>query len=634
MTATEDRLRQALAAAADTVREDTLRPLTIPERRRRRWLRLLAPLAAASAVLLIVGIEVGTGRTHAPPPRSGTGIPAVVNAHFGRFPTGVALDTASGTMYVAARNEGRTLSGALSMVNVATCNASGIRGCGHVGHVPTGGRPPTDVAVDQQTHTLYVASDVPTSAVAVYNTATCNAVAARGCTKNPPLISAAPGVTGPATLAVNPRTGTVYVTYARSNQLSVINGAVCNATDQAGCGRAATAVPLGTQQGYSALAVDPATNTIYLGTWNGGLLVIDGRTCNGTDISGCRKVLASVPVAGATSTIAQAAGTLYVTSADPSLVTVIKTSTCSARDVSGCAGHLTVTRGGVDPLELAGDQAAHTLYVADGGENTVSMIDAAACGAASVSGCGQVPASFPAGSTQLLLAVDPGSRTLYVVGAGTLSVISTRSCNAAGTRGCPTQPPPGTVSPSAGRNPVYWCDSSLIASESGEPATPLIRGSVRVASGSAGGAGWSLWAKGGIPDPYGIEQGGVVLNGRWYGLCGTPLSAGPDANFELIDTGGRGVVYGFIQHPRRVAITLSSSGRLLPLSSVLLHGTTFFIARLPRSACSYHGMRVHAQAVQGPAWSGTSDVSFGSCLAGTLVSTIQGNGTWGPGAGH
>jgi hypothetical protein len=50
---------------------------------------------------------------------------------------------------------------------------------------------------------------------------------------------------------------------------------------------------------------------------------------------------------------------------------------------------------------------------------------------------------------------------------------------------------------------------------------------VRAASGSADGVGWSLWAKGGIPDPYGIEQGGVVLNGRWYGLCGTPLSAGP-----------------------------------------------------------------------------------------------------------
>jgi DNA-binding beta-propeller fold protein YncE len=635
MTATEDRLKEALAAAAGTVREDALRPLTIPERRRRRRLRLLAPLAAAAAVLLIVGLEVGIGRTPAPPQRSGTVIPAMLHAGFGRFPTGVALDAASGTMYVAARNEGRTLSGALSMVNVATCNASGIRGCGHVGHVPTGGRPPTDVAVDEQTHTLYVASDVPTSAVAVIDTATCNAVTTRGCTRNPPLISAAPGVTGPGTLAVNPRTGTVYVTYVGSNQMSVINGAICNATDRAGCGRAAATVPLGTQRGYPAVAVDPATNTIYVATWNGGVLVVDGRTCNGTDVSGCRKVLATVPVAGgaATMEVDQAAGTLYVTSPDPSLVTVINTSTCSARDVGGCAGHLMTARGGPDPLAMAGDQAAHTLYVADGGENTVSMINAAACGAASVSGCGQIPASFPAGSTQLLLAVDPGSRTLYVVGAGTLSVISTGSCNAAGTRGCPTQSPPGTVSPGAGRNPVYWCDSSLIAYESGEPAAPLIKGSVRAASGSAGGVGWSLWAKGGIPDPYGIEQGGVVLNGRWYGLCGTPLSAGPGANFELIDTGGRGVVYGFIQHPRRVAITLSSSGRLLPLSSVLLHGTTFFIARLPRSACSYHGMRLHAEAVQGPAWSGTSDLGFGSCVAGTLVSTIQGNGTWGPSAG-
>jgi hypothetical protein len=112
--------------------------------------------------------------------------------------------------------------------------------------------------------------------------------------------------------------------------------------------------------------------------------------------------------------------------------------------------------------------------------------------------------------------------------------------------------------------------------------------------------------KNGIPDPYGIEQGGVVLNGSWYGLCGMPLSAGPDANFELIDTGGRGVVYGFIQHPYRVAVTLSSAGERLPLSSVLLHGTTFFIARLPRSACSYHAMTLRARESQGPAWSGSS----------------------------
>ena len=82
----------------------------------------------------------------------------------------------------------------------------------------------------------------------------------------------------------------------------------------------------------------------------------------------------------------------------PSVVTVVSTRTCSARDVSGCAGQLTVTRGGVDPLAPAGDQASHTLYLMDGGENTVSMINTAACNAASVTGCGQIPASFPAGS--------------------------------------------------------------------------------------------------------------------------------------------------------------------------------------------------------------------------------------------
>lgn len=637
MTATEDRLRQALAAAAGTVRESALRPLTVPQPRGRRWPRLLAPLAAAAAVLLVVGVEVGIGRTPAPPPRSHAASPAVLNVRFGQIPTGVAIDAANGTMYVSAWHEGRSLSsvsGTLAMVNVATCNASDIRGCTHVSHVSRGARPPNDIALDEQTHTLYVASDVPTTAVAVMDTATCNAMTTRGCTRNPPLISAAPGVTGPATLAINPRTDTVYAIYARSDQLSVINGRSCNATALSGCGRAATTVPLGGQPSYQALAVDAATDTIYVGTQNGDLLVIDGRTCNGTDVRGCGTVLATVPVAGPASGIAvdQTAGTLYVTSPDPSLVTVIDTSTCSARDVSGCAGHPTVTRGGVDPQEPAGDQASHTLYL-DGAENTVSMINTVACNAARVTGCGQIPASFPASLAQLL-AVDPGSRTLYVVGSATLSVISTAACNAAETHGCPTQSPPGTVAPGAGRNPVYWCDSALIAYESGEPAAPLIKGSLRVASGSADGAGWSLWAKNGIPDPYGIEQGGVVLNGRWYGLCGMPLSAGPDANFELIDTGGRGVVYGFIQHPYRVTVTLSSAGERLPLSSVLLHGTTFFIARLPRSACSYHAMTLRARESRGPAWSGSSTVTFGACVAGTLVSTSQGNATWGPGAGN
>src|SRR5215470_10970566 len=126
MTATEDRLREALAAAASAVREDTLRPLTVPERGPRRWPRLLAPVAAAAAVLLIVGVEFGIGRMPTPPPRPHAGIPAVLNVPFGEFPSGVALDAAAGTMYVAARNQAKGLVGTLAMVNVARCNASRI----------------------------------------------------------------------------------------------------------------------------------------------------------------------------------------------------------------------------------------------------------------------------------------------------------------------------------------------------------------------------------------------------------------------------------------------------------------------------------------------------------------------------
>jgi hypothetical protein len=69
MTRTEERLADALDAAARGLREDTLRPLVMPERRpqRRAW---LAPLAAAAALLVVVGLGVVVARQT---PRSGHG---------------------------------------------------------------------------------------------------------------------------------------------------------------------------------------------------------------------------------------------------------------------------------------------------------------------------------------------------------------------------------------------------------------------------------------------------------------------------------------------------------------------------------------------------------------------------------
>lgn len=61
MTRTEERLADALDAAARALREDTLRPLLVPQRERRRP-ALVAPLAAAAALLLVVGVGVAVAR--------------------------------------------------------------------------------------------------------------------------------------------------------------------------------------------------------------------------------------------------------------------------------------------------------------------------------------------------------------------------------------------------------------------------------------------------------------------------------------------------------------------------------------------------------------------------------------------
>ena len=92
MTSTEERLRDALGAAAAQVRDDRLRPLPAPETRprwpaQRRHMGWLGPAAAAVSVLLIVVLAVTlTGQSHTnAPPVSYPALPAGFPKYFAQI---------------------------------------------------------------------------------------------------------------------------------------------------------------------------------------------------------------------------------------------------------------------------------------------------------------------------------------------------------------------------------------------------------------------------------------------------------------------------------------------------------------------------------------------------------------------
>ena len=123
-------------------------------------------------------------------------------ARVGGFPTGLAVDAAHDTVYVASGD-----ANSLSMIDTRTCNASTTRGCAAATTVATGGQDPIGVVVDEATGTVYAVNG-GSDTVAVIDADTCNASDHAGCGHSPALVTV-PG--GPEFLALDAATDTVYV---------------------------------------------------------------------------------------------------------------------------------------------------------------------------------------------------------------------------------------------------------------------------------------------------------------------------------------------------------------------------------------------------------------------------------------
>jgi YVTN family beta-propeller protein len=363
---------------------------------------------------------------------------------------GAAFDPQTRTVYVA-----NSFDNTLSVVDARACNARDTRGCGQTAPTVAAGNGPFFVGIDEATHTLYVA-DSNSDKVSVINAATCNAANTSGCGQTPATLTVGQG---PTNIAVDPVTNTIYVTNSglgvdgSGHTVSVINGAICNASDTSGCGQTPATVPVGQFPFFAAF--DAANQTVYVSnSLDNNVSLIDAASCNARVTSGCERTPPTAAVGAFPVPVAidRATNTVYVGNNNEPTVSVISGSTCNATHTSGCSHPpLTLSVPG-GPDGLAVDQATNMLFVANNGlgpspahSNTVSVVNAAACNATNTSGCDQraplaLTGAAPGGET-----VDQATGTLYVTTAdNALTIVNEETCNHAVMTGC-GQPTPATV---------------------------------------------------------------------------------------------------------------------------------------------------------------------------------------------
>ena len=356
-------------------------------------------------------------------------------------PNGLAADDATHTVYVA--NGGTLTPGhTVSVIDDRHCRATDISGCGQTPATVRAGSAPVGVALDHASHTLYV-TNIVDGTVSVINTGTCNALRPAGCRRqHAPAFAVG---NSPTAELLDARTGTLYVTNSGGDTISVINTATCNAHTMTNC---APVAAITVDAGPDYLITDPATRTLYAlnaGTTTPGdtVSVISTAACNAHTTTGCA-VAATVTVGPAPfgGDFDPASHTVYTANAggntNSGTVSLINTRSCNARHTAGCARPVPSFSPGTEPVNATVDPARHTVYVLNGGDDTLAALDTRSCNATRQSGCLRFPPTVQVGGFPEVAALDPASDTIYSsdVTDGTVSVVNPRTCHAGVTAGC------------------------------------------------------------------------------------------------------------------------------------------------------------------------------------------------------
>jgi DNA-binding beta-propeller fold protein YncE len=386
-------------------------------------------------------------------PSDKAGCAPVGTVRTGPAPAAVAMDPGSDTVYVANTHDGTPTNGpgTVSIIDGSRCNGTHSSGCASLAeHHVTVGRDPIGVAVDPGNHSVYV-TNANDDTVSVINAKRCNRRRRSGCNTRPPTIAL--GI-APSWAVVDNARHTVYVPDTVDNNVAVLGDTACNSRSSVGCRHPARTVPAGSYP--NAAATDLRFHTVYTGDAHGfhapySVLMINAATCNAADRSGCQRRPRALPADGAPFSIAvnQRTNTVYIGASGP--LQVIDAATCNATTRTGCKHTAKVPAGG---SAVAVDPSTDTIYADNArrdGSGYVSVINGRHCNAADTSGCAEQTAkntpTVKVGHYPILIAVDPATHTLYVANGGddTVSVIDTRHCHAGDTTRCRTQSPP-TVS--------------------------------------------------------------------------------------------------------------------------------------------------------------------------------------------
>jgi YVTN family beta-propeller protein len=408
----------------------------------------------------------------------------------------VAVDQRSNTAYVANAN-----AGTVSLINTATCNGAIRSGCPQALPTVTVGPGPSAVVIDQPSNTVYVevgpSGNGSLGAVAMINGASCNATDTTGCGQTP---RSTPDGNGPIWIDENPATRTVFAVNQGDMDISVINAVTCNAIDSAGCHQVPPALGIGGRSsvtpglpdnGAGAVAIDPSTNTLYASSQSeDNVSVLNGASCNATYSAGCTAFAPTTTVGNGPQAAASdmAAHTLYIANQNDGTVSVIDAASCNASERGGCGHHWPTVKVAQFPQSLAYNSRTNTIYVANLADNTVSVIDAATCNATNTSDCEQTPATIAVGSGPYALAVDQRSDTIYVANNndGTVSVINGATCNATNTTGCGQTPPTIAVGNGPAGVAVDERTNTIYVASQGDNTVSVIDGTTCNATNTSG----------------------------------------------------------------------------------------------------------------------------------------------------